>query len=332
MNVVYVLWMIDGVSDSNLFVGGPSLVGGAETAPAGGLDQQTIMPLDAVQEVNMIENPQAEYGDKSGAHIDVGLKSGTNTFHGTASGFGRSGGFAAKNPFLQATEPKAPLTLEQFSGSVGGPIKKDKLFFFADYEGQRYTSGVVKLQNQPTVADLSSGFGLTAAQAASFSIPDAIKDIFGNAGNQLTPVAPNPLSLSLGGCSGLVTAVGATTQQAAFTPGQLGTLKGMSTSQMAADCTGNPLLNIFGSAQTPVGGLAAGQIVTDFFTHGGSDNGIIKIDYHPNDKNSFNWEWYSGGWRHSPLPPSLSSTGLRISTPGPTWAAPYGSTHLALPG
>ncbi len=289
MPVTYVLWLIDGVSDSNLFVGGPSLVGGAETAPAGGLDQQTIMPLDAVQEVNMIENPQAEYGDKSGAHIDVGLKSGTNTFHGAATAFGRAAALAAKNPFLQATEPKSPLTLEQFSGSIGGPIKKDKLFFFADYEGQRYTAGVVKLQNQPTVADLT---GTPFASAGTTdSIPDAIAGILNTPGAP----PPNPLSLSLGGCSGLVTAVGANANQAAFTPGQLVTMKGLSTSQLAADCTGNPLLNIFGSAQVPGGGLAPGQIVTDFFTHGGSDNGIIKIDYHPNDKNSLNWEWYSGG-------------------------------------
>ena len=83
-----ILWLIDGVSDSNLFVGGPSLVGGAET-PSAGLDEQTILPVDAIQEVNMIENPTAEYGDKSGMHVDVGLKSGTNTFHGAGTAFGR---------------------------------------------------------------------------------------------------------------------------------------------------------------------------------------------------------------------------------------------------
>ena len=54
---------------------------------------------------------------------------------------------------------------------MGGPIKKDKMFFFADYEGQRYTSGVPKLQNQPTVADLSSGFGLTATSRPPSAFP-----------------------------------------------------------------------------------------------------------------------------------------------------------------
>jgi hypothetical protein len=295
MSVVYVLWLIDGVSDSNLFVGGPSLVGGAETAPAGGLDQQTILPLDAVQEVNMIESPGAEYGDKSGAHIDVGLKSGTNTFHGSATGFGRDTVLDAKNPFLTPLEPKAPLTLEQFSGSVGGPIKKDKLFFFADYEGQRYTAGVPKLQNEPTVADLSAIPGISPTVQSTYSIPDAIYYLEHPISGP-TPAPPNPLSVDLAGCSALTTSgLGASVNQAKYTPAQLTTLAGMSASKIASYCTGNPLLNIFGSSQVPGGGLNSGQIVTDFFTHGGSDNGIIKIDYHPNDKNSFNWEWYSGG-------------------------------------
>ena len=101
--------------------------------------------------------PTPQYGDKPGAHIDVGLKSGTNSLHGTAYAFGRDTVLNAKNPFLAPTPgaaqlPKAPLTLEQFGASVGGPIKKDKVFFFANYEGQRYTVGVPKIQTEPTVA------------------------------------------------------------------------------------------------------------------------------------------------------------------------------------
>jgi hypothetical protein len=122
-----VVWLIDGLMDSNLFVGSPSLVGGAQLGP----DEATIMPLDAIQEVDMVEMPTAQYGDKPGAHIDVGLKSGTNSLHGTAYAFGRDTSLNARNPFLTSVEPKAPLALTQYGASAGGPIKKDKVFFFA---------------------------------------------------------------------------------------------------------------------------------------------------------------------------------------------------------
>ena len=80
-----------------------------------------------------------------------------------------------------------------------------------------------------------------------------------------------------------------------FTPGQLTALRGMSNATLASQCTGNPLLNVFGSAAVPGNGLNPGQIVTVLNTSGGSDNGIIKVDVHLNDKNSLNFDWYSGG-------------------------------------
>ena len=298
MNVIYVLWMIDGVSDSNLIVGGPSMVGGAETAPAGGLDEQTILPIDAIQEVNMIENPGAEYGDKSGAHIDVGLKSGTNVFHGTATAFGRDDKLNAKNPFLTSTQPKAPLTMEQYGGTVGGPIKRDKVFFFTGYEGQRYQAGVPFLQNQPTVADIAplntcvgQPGNSCAGVATTFSIPDALSDLYNNHG-----IAPSPLSLNLGGCSALTAHLtgGSITNTPAFTPAQLANMPATAAG-IVPFCSPNPLINIFGNGNVPGNGLGPGQIVTDFITNGGSDNGLIKIDVHPDNRNSLYFDWYSGG-------------------------------------
>src|SRR5580704_5740525 len=95
-NISPVDWMIDGLMDSNMFIANPSFVGGAQLGP----DEATILPLDSIQEVDIVENPTAQYGDRPGAHIDVGLKSGTNTLHGTASAFGRDNALNAKNPFL----------------------------------------------------------------------------------------------------------------------------------------------------------------------------------------------------------------------------------------
>ena len=65
-------------------------------------DAATILPIDAIQEFNVIENPPAQYGWKPGAIVNVGLKSGTNNLHGTAYAFGRSDAFDARNYFNAA--------------------------------------------------------------------------------------------------------------------------------------------------------------------------------------------------------------------------------------
>ncbi|HEV3385806.1 MAG TPA: hypothetical protein VG097_13400, partial [Gemmata sp.] len=75
-------------------------------------------------------NPPAEFGWKPGAVVNVGLKSGTNQLHGTAFAFGRTDALDARNYFNMAPNPKLTTTLEQYGGSVGGAIVKDKVFFF----------------------------------------------------------------------------------------------------------------------------------------------------------------------------------------------------------
>src|ERR1700733_8341463 len=104
-------------------------------------DTSTLLPVDAIQEFNTQENPKAEYGWKPGSIVNAGLKSGTNTIHGSAFAFGRDTALDARNVFDVPPLPKAPVALEQFGATVGGPVKKDKLFYFAAYEGQRYSVG-----------------------------------------------------------------------------------------------------------------------------------------------------------------------------------------------
>jgi hypothetical protein len=111
-------FLIDGVTDFNLFGGPGNIVGGTQL----GADQATILPLDSIQEMNVVMNPKAEYGDRFGGDINVGLKSGTNSMHGTAYAFGRDDALNAKNPFLSSALPKAPMAMEQFGASLGGPI------------------------------------------------------------------------------------------------------------------------------------------------------------------------------------------------------------------
>jgi Carboxypeptidase regulatory-like domain/TonB-dependent Receptor Plug Domain len=103
--------------------------------------------LDAIQEVKMItNNASAEFGNFQGGVINVTIKSGTNDFHGTAFEFFRNDVFNANNwarnwnlaPDPETGKaPRAPIRWNEFGGTIGGPIKKDKIFFFGDYQGIR---------------------------------------------------------------------------------------------------------------------------------------------------------------------------------------------------
>ncbi len=177
------VWMLDGLYDVNAYHGATGNLGGQGGAS---VELSNFLPIDAIQEVNVIENPKAEYGWKPGAQVNVGLKSGTNSIHGSAVAFGSNAALDAKNPFLTPSQPKAVADLTQFGGTVGGPIKKDKLFYFASYEGQRYTVGAPHLFQEPTSAP-----GLGAAT----SFPDAIQGLLNN------HITPNTLSLNLAGCT-----------------------------------------------------------------------------------------------------------------------------------
>ena len=100
-------------------------------------DPATILPLDAVAELRVLSNYEAEYGRNSGAVINIVTKSGTNAWHGSMLEYFRSGKMGARNYFNFAPNPKSPFNNNQFGGALGGAIVKDKTFFYADYEGQR---------------------------------------------------------------------------------------------------------------------------------------------------------------------------------------------------
>lgn len=117
--------------------------------------------IDALQEVKVDTNMySAEMGRAGGAVINMITKSGTNSFHGTLFEFLRNDIFDAKN-FFNVPQPGNPLAgvkpefrQNQFGGSIGGPIKKDKTFFFADYEGFRRIEGVTQQAAVPTACEL----------------------------------------------------------------------------------------------------------------------------------------------------------------------------------
>ncbi len=103
----------------------------------------TILPIDAVAEVNVLSNFQPEYGRNAGAVVNIVTKSGSNSIHGTAAEYFRNDALDARNYFNLSGQPKAPFHNNQYGASLGGPIVKDKTFFYADYEGQQESVGVV---------------------------------------------------------------------------------------------------------------------------------------------------------------------------------------------
>ncbi len=115
----------------------------------------TILPVEAVAELRVLSNYEPEYGRNAGAVVNIVTKSGTNAFHGGALEYFRNNALDARNFFNFEPDPQNPFHNNQFGGSLGGPVVRDKTFFFADYEGLRETGGQSSLACVPTPAQLS---------------------------------------------------------------------------------------------------------------------------------------------------------------------------------
>lgn len=122
-----------------------------------------ILPIDAVSELRVLSNFEPEYGRNGGAVVNIVTVSGTNQFHGDAFEYFRNDALGARNYFNFVGEPKASFRNDQFGGSLGGPIIKDKTFFFVDYEGQRENVGVVTLACVPDPAQIAADLNVIGA-------------------------------------------------------------------------------------------------------------------------------------------------------------------------
>src|SRR5215471_9818583 len=111
-----------------------------------------IIPnLDSIEEFRIITNNfDSEYGNYSGGQVNVATKSGTNSFHGTAFDFLRNTALDATQYFNTGV---ATYIQNQFGGTVGGPVRRNKTFFFADYQGTRQIQGQPANFQVPSLAD-----------------------------------------------------------------------------------------------------------------------------------------------------------------------------------
>jgi hypothetical protein len=242
-------FLVDGVNNYD-WATGQQVINGYALAG----DAATILPLDAIQEMTTEQNPKAEFGWKPGMQVNIGLKSGTNTLHGSAYAFGRDGAWDAKNFFQPPDLPTPPLAVEQFGATLGGPLKKDKIFWYVGFEAQKLSVGVTPLIGSPVDAAIGD---------ASLSMVDACNSV-GRA--SVTALSAKLAGLPAGSCTPLP----ATASFENLFPTNLGT-----------QFVGSPQLVV------PSGlfGLA---------DNNNTYSGLAKVDYHLNEKNTISGMFFIG--------------------------------------
>src|SRR3984885_9708229 len=162
----YMLDGIDNNSDTVDFLNGTNFV--------------VLPPVDAIQEFKVETSGfSAEYGRSGAAVLNATIKSGTNQFHGAVWEFFRNDKLDAPDYFEDAGGvPKGELRQNQFGATIGGPVIKNRVFFFGDYEGLRRIQGTILTGNVPTTAERNSGYtdfsDLISLQTSSGSLTDQL--------------------------------------------------------------------------------------------------------------------------------------------------------------
>lgn len=227
-------WQIDGIDNNDLWHNIPAVNQGGVSGIAG-----IVLPIDAVDQFSAQTQAAPESGRNPGGSVNLSLKSGTNQIHGTAYYYNRNEFFGATNPFTAPV--KQEVRNYNYGFSAGGPLVKDKLFWFLTFEHQRFTIGVPDQSTQPSQAWQAQA----QATLAKFGVP------------------VNPVSTAL-----------------------LGTL--------------------WPSVAT--GGLPANvnNYTSNDPEYGYSYNGLAKLDYTINEKNSLSAHWFAGqGNQVAPVGSSL---------------------------
>ena len=189
--------------DQNVFV----LDGGDNNNYFSGVvvaSNQAVKPsIDAIQEFKVeTHNYGAEFGRGGGAVVQVSTRSGTNEFHGTLFEFLRNDKLDANNFFRNRSgTPKTPFRQNQFGATVGGPVIRDKVFFFSSYEGTRRRESITRESTIPTPAMTGgdfSGLGATIFDPATQSGDSGERQAFANnviPQDRLDPVASQQIAL-----------------------------------------------------------------------------------------------------------------------------------------
>lgn len=140
-------WQIDGVDNNDFWHNIPAVNQGGVSGIAG-----VVLPMDSIVEFSSQTQAGPESGRNAGGTVNVVTRSGTNEFHGTVYYYNRNEFYAAHTPFLPVGTKSPPLRNENYGASIGGPIIKNKLFAFANYEKQDFTIGLSGVATEPSDA------------------------------------------------------------------------------------------------------------------------------------------------------------------------------------
>jgi Carboxypeptidase regulatory-like domain/TonB dependent receptor len=164
-------WQIDGVDNNDFWHNLAAVNQGGVSGIAG-----TLMPLDAIDEFAAQTQSNAEAGRNAGGVINVVLKSGSNQIHGSVYYFNRNTSLGAATPFFNpsalpagVSHKKPPLRNENYGFSLGGPIVKDKAFWFVGFEKQKYTIALSGLNTEPSLAYQTDALALLSATGTPVS-------------------------------------------------------------------------------------------------------------------------------------------------------------------
>ena len=246
--------LVEGVTQFDLATSNV-LINGAQKG--GAVDE---LPLDSVQEFNTSQNPPAEYGWRDGSSVNLAVKSGTNSYHGSAYAFGRDASATDAKQFSAIPGPElvGDATVEQPGFTFGGPIKKDKLFFFVSGEFIRQNSFAPAPIVSPADLSISQAPGTGCSKLTvgncSVGMVDACNDVL------LQSKAINPLSAQIAG---------------------------LNPTTCAVSPASSSFENLF-----PYNPTTSDQTFPNPVTTVPSNNGLAKVDYSPTEHHHFDGFYY----------------------------------------
>ena len=150
-------------------------------------------PADGIQEFEIATSSyDASFGRNAAGQVNVLTRSGSNMFTGTAYEFLRNGALNSRNHFAPEDTPDPEYSRHQFGGSLGGPIARNRTFFFVDYEYMRLREGITRVTNVPTAQERAGGFA-----GSSFASPVVPGTSFPFPGGQLPPAFVHPAGAAI---------------------------------------------------------------------------------------------------------------------------------------
>src|SRR6266550_9136109 len=250
-------WQIDGVDNNDFWHNIPAVNQGGVSGIAG-----VVLPIDSIDEFSAQTQSGPEAGRNAGGTVNLVVKSGGNTIHGSAYYYNRNEFYGAHSPFwIPAPGKKAPpLRNENYGFSVGGPIIKNRTFYFASYEKQDFIIGLSGKATEPSDGWIAQAADLLSNPLCAPITATCTTRKYGN----YNPVAASTLSCATPSAAGVCSS-------GLMAPGGLW-------------------------PRSIIGGLPATP--QNFFSpiaeFGYSYNGVAKVDHNFNDKHSLHLRWYGG--------------------------------------